>query len=89
MKDIFLRLLISSPKNITSCQLTSIVNYSINFPPTYNTNNYACADFGINIGNLGGMNLPSTTVSSLLFNGRSPAILGQEVELEIQILLPR
>ena len=41
--------------------------------------NWKDGDFGINIGNLGGMNLPSTTVSDLLFNGRSPGVLGQEV----------
>lgn len=70
---------VSISQNISSEQLTNIVNYSINFPPTYNTNNYACADFAINIGNLGGMNLPSTTVSSFLFTGRSPGVLGQQI----------
>jgi hypothetical protein len=70
---------VSISQNISSVQLTNIVNYSMNFPPTYNTNNYACADFAINIGNLGGMNLPSATVSSFLFTGRSPGVLGQEI----------
>ncbi len=70
---------VSISQDISSTQLTNIVNYTINFPETYNTNNYACADFAINIGNLGGMNLPSTTVSYLTFSGRSPGILGQEI----------
>lgn len=70
---------VSISQDISSEQLTNIVNYSINFHPTYNTNNYACADFAINIGNLGEMNLSSTTVSSFLFTGRSPGVLGQEI----------
>lgn len=73
---------VSITQDISSGQLTDIVNYSIDFPSTYNTNNYACTDFAINIGNLGGMNLPSTETSSLLSNafaGRSPGLLGQEI----------
>jgi hypothetical protein len=73
---------VSISQNISSEQLTDIVNYTIGFPSTYNTNNYACTDFAINIGNLGGMNLPSTETSSILSNvfaGRSPGLLGQEI----------
>ena len=70
---------ISISKNISSSQLQSIINYIKNFPSTYNVNNYACADFAINIGNLAGMNLPSTTMNELTFSGRSPGQLGQEI----------
>ena len=73
---------VSISQNISSEQLTDIINYTIDFPSTYNTNNYACTDFAINIGNLGGMNLPSTETSSILSNafaGRSPGLLGQEI----------
>ncbi len=70
---------VSISKNVSSQELTSIVNYVIGFPSIYNTNSYACADFAIAIGNLGGMGLPSTTVSSFVFSGRSPGKLGQEI----------
>lgn len=70
---------VSISKDITSSQLTSISNYIKNFPKTYNVNNFACTDFAIKIGNMGGMGLPSTSVSSLTFKGRSPGQLGQEI----------
>ncbi|WP_298346634.1 hypothetical protein [uncultured Algibacter sp.] len=70
---------ISISKNITSSQLTKITEYIKKFPNTYNVNKYACADFAIEIGNLGDMNLSSTTVSKLTYKGRSPGKLGQEI----------
>ncbi|GGD19426.1 hypothetical protein [Hyunsoonleella pacifica] len=70
---------VSISQDISKDQLTSIVNYIIDFPATYNTNDYACTDFAIAVGNKGGMKLPSTTVGSLLFEGRSPGQLGQEI----------
>lgn len=70
---------VSISKNISSTQLTSISDYIKNFPKIYNVNNYACTDFAIKIGNIGGMKLPSTSVSSLTFEGRSPGKLGQEI----------
>lgn len=70
---------VSISQNISKDQLTNIINYIINFPSTYNTNDYACTDFAIAIGNLGGMRLPSTTKKSLNFEGRSPGQLGQEI----------
>ncbi len=72
---------VSISTNINATQMNNIINYVQNHPPTYNLNTYACVDFGITIGNLGGLNLPSTTVSDDwgLFNGRSPAKLGQEI----------
>ncbi len=70
---------VSISQNISSGQLTSITNYIKNAPETYNVNNYACVDFAVNIANLGGMDLPSTTVTHYAYSGRSPGILGQEV----------
>jgi len=70
---------VSISQNISSSQLTEIVNYAINYPTPYNVNNYACTDYAIEIGNLGGMNLPSTTVNYITFSGRSLGVLGQEV----------
>ena len=72
---------VSISTNINATQMSNIIQYVQNHPKTYNLNNYACTDFGIAVGNLGGLNLPSTKVSGGfgLFNGRSPAKLGQEV----------
>ncbi len=72
---------VSISTNITATQMQNIVSYVQNHPPVYNLKSYACADFGIAIGNLGGLNLPSTTVRDWTgyFEGRSPAELGQEI----------
>lgn len=63
---------------VSSEQLNNILNYINNAPVTYNLNSYNCADFGIAVGNLGGMNLPNTT-SSGIFSGRSPGNLGEDI----------
>ena len=72
---------VSITKPVTSSQLSSIITYMNNPPATYSLNNYNCADFGIAVGNLAGMDLPSTTTSAFFgkFNGRSPGELGQDV----------
>ena len=70
---------VSISKDITANELTSIINYIENYPETYNVNDYACTDFAIEVGNLGGMELPSTTVNKVIFSGRSPGKLGQEI----------
>ena len=69
---------LSISTSISSTQLNNILNYVQN-SFNYNVNSYACADFGIMIGNYGGLNLPSTTVNYVTFNGRSPGQLGQEI----------
>lgn len=71
---------VSISKSISAIQLSSIVNYANNRPSTYNVNDYACTDFGIAIGKLGGINLPSTKVSSFMFNGTSPGNLGEDIK---------
>tara|TARA_R110002049_G_scaffold18364_1_gene70321 strand:- start:571 stop:1956 length:1386 start_codon:yes stop_codon:yes gene_type:complete len=70
---------LSISKDITTNQLTSIIDYIEDYPKAYNVNDYACTDFAIHIGNLAQMNLPSTTVNHLIFSGRSPGKLGQEI----------
>ncbi|WP_165769248.1 hypothetical protein [Flavobacterium tructae] len=46
-------------------------------------NRYACTDFGIAVGKLGGINLPSTKASSFTFNGTYPGNLGEMLEMGI------
>ncbi len=70
---------VSITKTVSAKQLNSIINYANNPPATYNVNSYACTDFGIAIGKLGGINLPSTKSSSFTFNGTSPGNLGENV----------
>jgi len=43
---------------ISSGQLQQIIDFSTNHNTTYNLDTYNCTDFGIDIGNLGGLNLP-------------------------------
>ncbi|MFH6935577.1 hypothetical protein [Flavobacterium sp. FlaQc-30] len=71
---------VSISKLISSSQLSLIVNYANNPPGTYNVNSYACTDFGIVIGRLGGINLPSTKVSAITFSGTSPGNLGEDIK---------
>jgi len=71
-------------KDITSLQLTKIILEAEKFHATYNLENYACVDFGIEIGNLGGMNLPNITYSGFAYNiypyeGRIPGGLAEDV----------
>ncbi|WP_254921283.1 ATP-binding cassette domain-containing protein [Flavobacterium sp. ov086] len=71
---------VSISKSISPTQLNSIVNYANNAPETYNVNSYACTDFGIAVGKLGGINLPSTKASTLMFSGTSPGNLGEDIK---------
>lgn len=71
---------VSITKNITANQLNSIVSYANNPPQTYNVNIYACTDFGIAVGKLGGINLPSTKATNMVFNGTSPGNLGEDIK---------
>ncbi len=69
---------------ISSGQLSSIINYIENYPTKYDLNNYNCSDFGIGVASLGGLNLPSTIgVGSqfgiVLFEGRNPGDLGEDM----------
>jgi len=70
---------VSISKSVSADQLSSIIKYANKPPSTYNVNSYACTDFGIAIGKLGGINLPATKASSLTFSGTSPGNLGEDV----------
>lgn len=70
---------VSISKSISATELNSVINYIENYPKNYNVNTFACTDFAIGVGNIGGMPLKSTTVSSFTFSGRSPGKLGQEI----------
>ncbi|AOR28587.1 hypothetical protein FORMB_15470 [Formosa sp. Hel1_33_131] len=62
--------------SITGAQLQQIINASINFTSTYNLNNYNCTDFGIEIGNLGGLGLPAANGTWPGGSGSNPGALG-------------
>ncbi len=65
---------------ISGSQLKQINNASINFNQTYNLNNYNCTDFVIEMGNLGGLNLPPSDGTWINGgNGSNPGTLGQEI----------
>ncbi len=65
---------------ISGSQLQQIINASINFNPTYNLNTYNCTDFVIEMGNLGGLNLPPSDGTWIGGgNGSNPGTLGMEI----------
>ena len=70
---------VSITKSVSATQLRSIISYTNTPPATYNVNSYACTDFGIAVGKLGGIDLPATKASSWTFEGRSPGNLGEDV----------
>ncbi len=75
---------VSISTNINANQMKKVLDYARNYPKNYQLQNYACTEFGVEMGNLAGLNLPKTTVKDpesggLLFEGRSPAKLGQEI----------
>lgn len=62
---------------ISGSQLQQIINSSVNFNSTYHLDNYNCTDFAIEIGNLGGLNLPEANGSWIGGGGSNPGTLGQ------------
>ncbi|NMH86227.1 hypothetical protein [Flavivirga algicola] len=75
---------VSITVDISSNQLSGIINYVENYPVKYDVNKYNCSDFGIKVASLGGLNLPSTLgVGSqfgiTLFKGRNPGDLGEDI----------
>lgn len=62
---------------VSSSTLQQILNYSKNYNSTYNLNSYNCSDFGIEVGNLAGMNLPDSYGSWPGGGGSNPGALGQ------------
>ncbi|MES2061127.1 MAG: hypothetical protein V4456_04355 [Bacteroidota bacterium] len=74
---------VSIAKDISAAQLTSVINYINNYPPTYTLSSYNCTDFALGVAANGGLNLPSTTGTTtqlgLTFTGRNPGDLGEDI----------
>lgn len=70
---------VSISKTVSALQMSNIIAYANSPVGTYNVNNYACTDFGIAIGKMGGINLPSTKSTNLIFSGTSPGNLGEDI----------
>lgn len=69
---------------VSGSQLEKIIHTSINHNSTYDLNNYNCTDFAIELGNLGGLNLPESNGNWPGGGGSNPGTLG----LYIRSLLP-
>ncbi|NDI97503.1 hypothetical protein GWA97_00245 [Flavobacterium sp. LaA7.5] len=65
--------------NVSAGQLQQIINYSIDYPATYNLNTYNCTDFGIDIANMANLNLPPCNSHWGAGSGSNPAKLGQHI----------
>ncbi len=66
-------------KTITSTQLMAIIDKAKNYNKTYNLNTYNCTDFAIELGNLGGLNLPDSYGTWLGGGGSNPGALGMHI----------
>ena len=69
----------SVTKTITSSQLTEIIDKAKNYNKTYDLNTYNCTDFAIELGNLGGLNLPDSFGTWLGGGGSNPGALGMHI----------
>lgn len=61
---------------VTGSQLNTILNYAKNYENTYHLNTYNCTDFGIEIGNKAGLNLPDSYGTWTMGGGSNPGTLG-------------
>lgn len=66
----------SISRTVTSTQFASILSYSRSFKNTYDLNTYNCSDFGIEVGNLAGFNLPDSYGTWPGGGGSNPGTLG-------------
>jgi hypothetical protein len=64
---------------VSGNQLAQIINLAINSNLIYNLNTYNCTDFGIDAGNLGGMNLPPSNGTWFGGGGSNPGTLGTHI----------
>jgi hypothetical protein len=64
---------------VSSNQLLSIVNYTLNAPSTYDLNTYNCTDYGMNISALAGVNLASAYGTWPNGGGDNPGQLGENM----------
>ena len=70
---------VSISTSISADQLTDIIAYSIDAPETYNLNTYNCSDFGIEIGNISGLELPDADGTWINGGGSNPGVLGEYI----------
>lgn len=70
---------VSISATVSGSVLQQIINYSINFNGTYDLNSFNCSDFGIEVGNIAGMNLPDAYGSWMGGGGSNPGALGQHI----------
>jgi hypothetical protein len=71
----------SISKNVSGYTLASILSAATNYRGNYSLTDYNCTDFGIEIGNLAGMGLPSSEGSWLAGaqRGANPGTLGKYI----------
>jgi hypothetical protein len=69
----------SISKTITASQLAQIIDKTKNYKKRYNLNTYNCTDFAIEMGNLGGLNLPDAFGSWPGGGGSNPGTLGEHL----------
>lgn len=67
---------VSISTTVTGAQLNTILNYAKNYESTYHLNTYNCTDFGIEMGNRAGLNLPDAYDTWTMGGGSNPGTLG-------------
>ncbi|RAV27391.1 hypothetical protein [Sinomicrobium soli] len=71
---------VSVTLNISSVQLTNIINYIENYPGKYYLNEFNCTDFAIAVAKKGGLIIPETVGSyGIFFEGRNPSDFGEDL----------
>lgn len=74
---------VSITMDVSPGQLTNVINFINEYPEVYDLNNYNCSDFGIDVAEKCGVNLPRTIgvydKYIFRFEGRNPADLGQDI----------
>ena len=69
----------SITKTISNSELIQIIDKAKNYNKTYNLNTYNCTDFAIELGNLGGLNLPDSYGIWPFGGGSNPGTLGKHI----------
>lgn len=67
---------VSISTTVTGTQPNTILNYAKNYESTYHINTYNCTDFGIEMGNRAGLNLPDSNDTLTGGGGSNPGTLG-------------
>ena len=70
---------VSISTTVSGSVLNQIIQYAINYESMYDLDNYNCTDFGIEIGNLAGLELPDYYGTWLGGGGSNPGAPGQDL----------